>query len=62
MSTSAEPRGDLGIRTLAVPADTSANGDIFGGRLLSQMDVGGGVFASKIANSRTVRRDGAVVT
>ena len=42
------------IRTLAMPADTNANGDIFGGWLLSQMDVGGGVFASKVAKSRTV--------
>ena len=48
------PRGDLCIRTLAMPADTNANGDIFGGWLLSQMDIGGGVFASKIAKSRTV--------
>src|ERR1700753_205859 len=46
--------GDLCIRTLAMPADTNANGDIFGGWLLSQMDLGGGVFGSKIANSRTV--------
>ena len=51
---STEPLGDLCIRTLAMPADTNANGDIFGGWLLSQMDLGGGVFASKIANSRTV--------
>src|SRR3954463_16808420 len=49
-----EPLGDLCIRTLAMPADTNANGDIFGGWLLSQMDIGGGVFASKIAKSRTV--------
>jgi acyl-CoA thioesterase YciA len=49
-----EPRGDLCIRTLAMPADTNANGDIFGGWLLSQMDVGGGVMASKTAKSRTV--------
>jgi acyl-CoA thioesterase YciA len=49
-----EPRGDLCIRTLAMPADTNANGDIFGGWLLSQMDIGGGVFASKLAKSRTV--------
>src|SRR5256885_5983281 len=49
-----ESRGDLCIRTLAMPADTNANGDIFGGWLLSQMDIGGGVFASKIAKSRTV--------
>src|ERR1700744_2953729 len=49
-----EPLGDVCIRTRAMPADTNANGDIFGGWLLSQMDLGGGVFASKIANSRTV--------
>ena len=48
------PHGDLCIRTLAMPADTNQNGDIFGGWLLSQMDIGGGVFASKIAKSRTV--------
>jgi acyl-CoA thioesterase YciA len=54
LNVDAEPRGDLCIRTLAMPADTNANGDIFGGWLLSQMDVGGGVFASKVAKSRTV--------
>jgi acyl-CoA thioesterase YciA len=54
LKTTGEPAGDLCIRTLAMPADTNANGDIFGGWLLSQMDVGGGVFASKLVNSRTV--------
>jgi acyl-CoA thioesterase YciA len=54
LNTETEPRGDLCIRTLAMPADTNQNGDIFGGWLLSQMDIGGGVFASKIAKSRTV--------
>jgi acyl-CoA thioesterase YciA len=49
-----EPCGDLCIRTLAMPADTNQNGDIFGGWLLSQMDIGGGVFASKLAKSRAV--------
>jgi acyl-CoA thioesterase YciA len=49
-----EPEGDLCIRTLAMPADTNQNGDIFGGWLLSQMDLGGGIFASKTAKSRTV--------
>jgi acyl-CoA thioesterase YciA len=53
-SDEAEPRGDLCTRTLAMPADTNANGDIFGGWLLSQMDIAGGVAASKIAKSRTV--------
>jgi acyl-CoA thioesterase YciA len=54
LNAEAEPRGDLCIRTLAMPADTNANGDIFGGWLLSQMDIGGGIFASKVAKSRTV--------
>src|SRR4030095_2067022 len=53
-ATETEPRGDLCIRTLAMPADTNANGDIFGGWLVSQMNVSGGVFASKNAKSRTV--------
>lgn len=54
LNTETEPCGDLCTRTLAMPADTNQNGDIFGGWLLSQMDIAGGVFASKIAKSRTV--------
>ncbi len=54
VNTETEPLGDLSIRTLAMPADTNQNGDIFGGWLLSQMDLGGGIFASKLAKSRTV--------
>jgi acyl-CoA thioesterase YciA len=53
-NTEAEPSGDLCIRTLAMPADTNQNGDIFGGWLLAQMDVAGGVFAAKTTKSRTV--------
>ena len=53
-STEAEPCGDLCIRTLAMPADTNQNGDIFGGWLLSQMDISGGVFAAKITKTRNV--------
>ncbi|MDW9427375.1 acyl-CoA esterase, partial [Yersinia enterocolitica] len=34
------PNGELVLRTLAMPADTNANGDIFGGWLMSQMDIG----------------------
>ena len=41
-----QPKGELVIRTMARPADTNPNGDIFGGWLLSQMDMGGGVAAS----------------
>ena len=54
VSDGTEPSCDLCIRTMAMPADTNANGDIFGGWLLSQMDIGGGIFASKVARSRTV--------
>lgn len=50
----AAPKGEVSIRTLAMPADTNQNGDIFGGWLLGQMDVGGGIFSSKIAEGRTV--------
>jgi acyl-CoA thioesterase YciA len=48
------PRGELCTRTLAMPADTNQNGDIFGGRLLSQMDIGGGVYAAKVTKTRNV--------
>ena len=36
-----------------MPADTNTNGDIFGGWLLSQMDVAGGILASKIAKGKS---------
>src|SRR6202008_1464184 len=52
--TEAEPQGRLCIQTLAMPADTNQNGDIFGGWLLSQMDLSGGVFAAKITKTRNV--------
>ncbi len=51
---SAEPKGELSIRTLAMPADTNQNGDIFGGWLLGQMDLAGGIFVNKYAKSRSV--------
>jgi acyl-CoA thioesterase YciA len=37
-----------------MPADTNPNGDIFGGWLLSQMDIAGGIASGKIAQGRTV--------
>ncbi len=49
-----EPRGNLILRTLAMPADTNANGDMFGGWIMSQMDIAGGILAKELANSRTV--------
>ncbi len=47
-----EPRGKLALRTLAMPADTNPNGDIFGGWLLSQMDIAGGIAAKAEAGGR----------
>ncbi len=54
------PNGEMVLRTLAMPADTNANGDIFGGWLMSQMDMGGAIQAKEIAKGRvvTVRVDG----
>lgn len=48
------PNGELVLRTLAMPADTNANGDIFGGWLMSQMDIGGAILAKEIALGRVV--------
>ena len=42
------------LRTLAMPADTNANGDIFGGWIMSQMDIAGGTLAKETARSRVV--------
>jgi len=41
-------------RTVAMPKDTNPNGDIFGGWLMSQMDLGSGIIASKRARTRVV--------
>lgn len=59
---SLEPRGELTIRTVAMPADTNPSGDIFGGWLMSQMDIAGGVTASERAKGRavTIAVDGMV--
>ncbi|STX52819.1 acyl-CoA thioesterase YciA [Legionella busanensis] len=46
------PRGEVTIQTLAMPADTNANGDIFGGWLVSQMDLAAGVLAKKLSQGR----------
>lgn len=40
------------IRVIAMPADTNYNGDIFGGWLLSQMDLAGGTIASRVSQGR----------
>jgi acyl-CoA thioesterase YciA len=60
MQKSDQPRGELVIRTIAMPADTNPSGDIFGGWLMSQMDLGSGIIALKTAKTRvvTVAMDG----
>ena len=48
------PQGELVIQTIAMPKDTNPNGDIFGGWLMSQMDLGSGILAAKTAKARVV--------
>jgi acyl-CoA thioesterase YciA len=47
-----EPKGDLTTRTLAMPADANPSGDIFGGWVLSQMDIAAGICAGQRAEGR----------
>lgn len=49
-----DPRGELTVRTIAMPKDTNANGDIFGGWVLSQMDQAGGIAGVERAQGRVV--------
>lgn len=53
-TTEAAPRGELTVRLIAMPGDTNANGDIFGGWVLSQMDQAGGIAAVERAQGRVV--------
>jgi len=48
-----KPVGELAIQTLAMPADTNANGDIFGGWLVSQMDLAAGIASKKVTHGRS---------
>jgi len=54
MESPDEPKGELVIQTIAMPKDTNPNGDIFGGWLMSQMDLGSGILAAKVAKARVV--------
>ncbi len=49
-----KPQGELTTRTMAMPADSNPAGDIFGGWVLSQMDIAAGICASERAQCRTV--------
>ena len=54
------PKGEITLQTIAMPADSNANGDIFGGWLMAQMDLGASVLARGRARGRvaTVAVDG----
>ena len=52
--TTIEPKGQLVIQIVAMPADTNANGDIFGGWLVSHLDMGAGIAARRRAGCRVV--------
>lgn len=57
MTTTAEtqsPRGALTLRTIAMPADTNANGDIFGGWVMARMDQAGGIAGVERTRGRVV--------
>src|SRR5690606_750300 len=49
-----KPRGELSLQTVAMPRDTNASGDIFGGWLVSQMDLAAMVTATREAGGRAV--------
>lgn len=48
------PRGELTVRTIAMPADTNANGDIFGGWVMARMDQAGGIAGVERTRGRVV--------
>lgn len=54
MPDQTKPKGKLALQTLAMPADTNANGDIFGGWVVSNMDMAAGIEARHRARSRVV--------
>lgn len=52
MSSEARPDGEATLRVAAMPADVNVNGDIFGGWVLAQMDIAGGIVATERAEGR----------
>jgi acyl-CoA thioesterase YciA len=54
MNDSPRPQGELTLRTLAMPGDANAAGDIFGGWVMSQMDLSCGIRAAERAKGRVV--------
>jgi acyl-CoA thioesterase YciA len=54
MTDDKRPRGQLTLRTIAMPADTNANGDIFGGWVMARMDQAGGIAGVERTQGRVV--------
>ncbi|MEQ8403336.1 MAG: acyl-CoA thioesterase [Roseitalea porphyridii] len=54
MNEDTAPRGALTLRTLAMPGDANAAGDIFGGWVMAQMDLAAGIAAAERARGRVV--------
>ena len=54
MDVPEQPKGELVIQTVAMPRDTNPSGDIFGGWIMAQMDLGSGILAAKVAKGRVV--------
>lgn len=52
LNTPPSPSGDLTLQTVTLPKDTNASGDIFGGWLMSQMDIAGAILAQRVARGR----------
>ncbi|MCK3780733.1 acyl-CoA thioesterase [Ensifer sesbaniae] len=54
MTEQTKPTGELTLRTLAMPGDANAAGDIFGGWVMAQMDLSCGIRAAERARGRVV--------
>jgi acyl-CoA thioesterase YciA len=54
MPETVAPKGELTLRTLAMPGDANAAGDIFGGWVMAQMDLACGIRAAERARGRVV--------
>lgn len=54
MTSQTKPTGELTLRTLAMPGDANAAGDIFGGWVMAQMDLSCGIRAAERARGRVV--------
>ncbi|MCA1494506.1 acyl-CoA thioesterase [Sinorhizobium alkalisoli] len=54
MTAAIKPNGELTLRTLAMPGDANAAGDIFGGWVMAQMDLSCGIRAAERARGRVV--------